>query len=245
MVEFGISRPHHLTKTKMQIRPKAGITKNAFQAASKELLNFGDSFLESGGISKNIELSTKPNACTELFSQWSEKLEGFFLKFAEEGSIILKALMSDEFRKFEGSSMEVLETNNHNCRILMCQLDRLHQWLGVPLAKKINEGAPVSFNTVNGQVKILGEVVGNINPATQEYHFFRVLCENYNVPVSHETIAKYILSQSGKKTSGKGFPSLCLNCKSEIKKKYGKKISNLIQSVKDQNAQNSYLLRIK
>ena len=100
----------------------------------------------------------------------------------------------------------------------------------------------VAFYSSNGDLVVLGKSVGNITPSSPEYFFTYTLWDNFNQPVSHESIFSYCKEQLGKKDDYTDTAqAFCNKMKSNIKKQLKNSIvDKIIVSTKTPNGLNAY-----
>lgn len=100
----------------------------------------------------------------------------------------------------------------------------------------------VVFYSSNGDFVVLGKKLGSITPSSPEYFFAYNLWDNFNQPVSHESIFTYCKEQLGKKNDyADTAQAFCNKMKSNIKKQIKNNlVDKIIVSTKTSTGLNAY-----
>ena len=100
----------------------------------------------------------------------------------------------------------------------------------------------VVFYPSNGDLVVLGKVLGTITPSSPEYFFAYTLWDNFNQPVSHESIFSYCKEQLGKQNDYTDTAqAFCNKMKSNVKKQIKNGVvDKVIVSTKTPSGSNAY-----
>lgn len=106
----------------------------------------------------------------------------------------------------------------------------------------LNAFRQVVFYSANGDLAINGKILDNIIPSTPEYFFIDILWQNFNQPVSHDSIFSYCKERLNKKNYSDTAQVFCNKMKSNIKKKFKNNayVDKIFRSTKTTNGLNSY-----
>ena len=101
----------------------------------------------------------------------------------------------------------------------------------------------VVFYPSNGDLVVLGKLLGTITPSSPEYFFVLILWDNFGQPVSHQNIYNHIKEGLGKNEKDdyvSDVPTFCNKMKNKIKTQLGAIVDRIIISTKTPNGLSAY-----
>ncbi len=108
----------------------------------------------------------------------------------------------------------------------------------------INGFRTVIFDGKNGDLIVNGKRIATVSPATTEYYFADFLWRNFNEPVSHQSIKRYIYAKTRKEYEDDP-QKLSHKQKNKIKtaSKEPEKIDEIFQTTTNLDGENAYIMR--